>query len=208
LLAGVPLAACVLTVILWTRAAEPRDMAAEVFRYLFPGAPNALTMPDLLVVWCAGASLAPVLPLCLVLLLLLISGLPSYWFHPRSISVTRQNRAIALSYYTSAPLLLLPIAALGAALDSFGDWESVVPGALLTAARVLTIGLFLPVYVAPPLMWVNLLRLLWRVTDGDIARVAFAALGIPIGWFICIVLALGFIPAVIGACWMILESFR
>jgi hypothetical protein len=42
-----------------------------------------------------------------------ITGLPSYFFHPSHMSIERQNRAIALSYYTAAPLAwLLPAAAL------------------------------------------------------------------------------------------------
>jgi hypothetical protein len=37
------------------------------------------------------------------------TGLHTYWLHPRSLSVERQNRAIALGYYACAPLALLPV---------------------------------------------------------------------------------------------------
>lgn len=38
------------------------------------------------------------------------TGLPSYFFHPRSLPLPLQNRSIALSYYMAAPLAWLPIA--------------------------------------------------------------------------------------------------
>lgn len=44
---------------------------------------------------------------CLLLLLILATGMPSYFFHPKYVSVARQNSAIALSYYTCGPLALL-----------------------------------------------------------------------------------------------------
>lgn len=37
------------------------------------------------------------------------TGIPSYFFHPRSLSIDRQNRAIALSYYATAALALSPL---------------------------------------------------------------------------------------------------
>lgn len=53
------------------------------------------------------------------------TGVHTYWFHPRHFSVERQNRAVALSYYACAPLLLLPIAAVlwlaGVILFDLGD---------------------------------------------------------------------------------------
>ncbi|MBI1826772.1 MAG: zinc ribbon domain-containing protein [Planctomycetes bacterium] len=44
-----------------------------------------------------------------VLFLLAATGLPSYFFHPRAVSVKQQNRAVALSYYACAPLVMSPI---------------------------------------------------------------------------------------------------
>ena len=50
-----------------------------------------------------------VLHICAALLLLAVTGAPSYFFHPRSVSVPRQNNAVAMSYYTCAPLAFTPI---------------------------------------------------------------------------------------------------
>ena len=53
---------------------------------------------------------------CALLALLALTGLPSYFFHPKSLSVEQQNRAVALSYYgcaalTWAPLLVISLIA-------------------------------------------------------------------------------------------------
>lgn len=59
------------------------------------------------------------------LCLLLGTGLHTYWCHPKTLSVERQNRAVALSYYACAPLLwaipplvLIPI---GVVVATIGD---------------------------------------------------------------------------------------
>lgn len=44
--------------------------------------------------------------------LLLATGVPSYFFHPKSLPGPLQDRAVALSYYAAGPLALLPVAAL------------------------------------------------------------------------------------------------
>lgn len=64
---------------------------------------------------------------CVLPALLAFTGIPSYFFHPRELPVTRQNRAIALSYYACAPLALGPImilaAGIGLAIWKKGDYE-------------------------------------------------------------------------------------
>jgi hypothetical protein len=47
--------------------------------------------------------------LCIALCLFAITGVVTYCFHPRELTTVRQNRAIALAYYTCAPLALTPI---------------------------------------------------------------------------------------------------
>ena len=48
--------------------------------------------------------------------MILFTGLPSYFFHPRRLPIERQNRAIALSYYGSGPLAFLPLTVVLAAI--------------------------------------------------------------------------------------------
>lgn len=63
---------------------------------------------DVLRFGSVGGALATHLAIhaCLVLFLIAVTGIPSYFFHPAGLSVERQNRALALSYYACAPLLL------------------------------------------------------------------------------------------------------
>jgi hypothetical protein len=87
---------------------EPAD-AGAMFNVGFYGratGPNAL---DLGLPWFAGARLYPVLPLAVVLLFVLVTGVGSYWFAPRSLDVRQQNRAIALSYYALLPLVAIVV---------------------------------------------------------------------------------------------------
>jgi hypothetical protein len=46
---------------------------------------------------------------CVLLGLAALTGLPSYFFHPRYLSTELQNRAVALSYYGCASLALTPL---------------------------------------------------------------------------------------------------
>jgi hypothetical protein len=47
---------------------------------------------------------------CVLLALAALTGVPSYLFHPRSLPLAQQNRAVALSYYGCAALSLTPLA--------------------------------------------------------------------------------------------------
>lgn len=100
-----------------------------------------------------------------------ITGIPSYFFHPAGIDVERQNRAIALTYYTAAPmslsafvfLITLPLMAFG-------------PLARAIALLILTLLQFL-------LWWRALVVLARRGTCADnLARVVFIAAATPLGW--------------------------
>jgi hypothetical protein len=46
---------------------------------------------------------------CVLLGLMALTGLPSYFFHPRHMSTELQNRAVALSYYGCSSLALMPL---------------------------------------------------------------------------------------------------
>ena len=63
----------------------------------------------------------------ILLALAVFTGLPSYFFHPRSMPTARQNRSVALSFYGCTPLALGPLgpllAGVGAAIWRTGDHE-------------------------------------------------------------------------------------
>jgi hypothetical protein len=56
-----------------------------------------------------GAWFIGVIYICFLLTLLALTGLPSYFFHPKSLSVQQQDRAVALSYYACAALAWAPL---------------------------------------------------------------------------------------------------
>jgi hypothetical protein len=106
---------------------------------------------------------AVVVAVCVLMWLAAATGIFSYFCHPRSAAVSRQNRAIALSYYAQAGLtfwipsgwLLLGYALLSENAPDVALWLlilSVIFGVvgllvwfglpLLTMVRVLTYGLF------------------------------------------------------------------
>jgi len=142
--------------------------------------------------------------LCLViaisgwLFLLTATGVASYFFHPKSLSVSRQNRAIAISYYACAPLstLVLTLLLLGAAAlvnqycqqDPIGrSWlEPVVPGIEIAA------GLLLLLQIGG---WVfTTLVLLKKSTDCGAGRMVALGAGLPIAWSILAALFIGVLP--------------
>jgi hypothetical protein len=61
---------------------------------------TGLGLPVSLVSWGG-----PLVVLGFLLFLVAITGIPSYFFHPKRLPVVQQNKAIALTYYASAALL-------------------------------------------------------------------------------------------------------
>jgi len=132
------------------------------------------------------------------LFLLTATGVASYFFHPKSLSVSRQNRAIAISYYACAPLstLVLTLMLLGAAalvnqycqqIPIGSSWlEPVVPGLEIAAGllALLQIG-----------GWVfTTLVLLKKSTVCGATRLTALGAGLPVCWAILAALFLGVLP--------------
>ncbi|HUU97564.1 MAG TPA: hypothetical protein VM487_17650 [Phycisphaerae bacterium] len=81
--------------------------------------------------------------ICALLALLALTGLPSYVFHPKSLSVEQQDRAVALSYYGFAavswsPLILITVVAACSTEPRAGrlDWGDALLGLLSTLGAV------------------------------------------------------------------------
>lgn len=140
--------------------------------------------------------------LAAVTVLIAITGLPSYFFHPRYLSVERQNRAVAMSYYGCAALAFLPMGVipfwlgmlewrfgLDAILMHFGmlGWESTLRPLLLGSG---TLVLLLSVFY----LWfepVRLVRALLRRTRD----VVLLAVGLPVLFVLAAALILVAFPA-------------
>lgn len=137
-----------------------------------------------------GVLLAFAIVLCAAwLFLAAITGLPSYFFHPKSIAIEAQNRAIALSYYCCAPLAFLPIVfALAFSLYCFlkldlfrqNRWGQVTAFAVCIFVLTFPI-LYLPFHIA--VSWLRALAGLHRrATQSEDVRSGLFYLLIPTLW--------------------------
>lgn len=138
----------------------------------------------------AFAAVWPVVGFHLLILLYLaaITGLPSYFFHPKGVSVRLQNRAIAMSYYACGPLALtaIPATAMIAMLFIRG------PRYALDAV-VLFFIIFLPASLGVWLL--DLMHISRRVMPQHRWRPALVAIGVPSIWLLLWVLMFVGIPA-------------
>jgi len=160
---------------------------------------------ELAVIWSAGATLVPVLPIGMVAMFYLATGAAGYWFRPAHMSVARQNRAVAISRYACAPLAWLPL-----------------PVALAAAVVALTVSGYLDYHPAPrdwmilialacvilAVGWRTALVLLARTTHCGPGRLVAAGIGLPLSWLLSAVIGLGVVPFAVGFIWIVIDSFR
>jgi hypothetical protein len=150
---------------------------------------------DLIVPLPQGYSYWPLISLCLLLLIVGLTGVASYWFHPRTMPVELQNRAVAMSYYTCAPMVwLAPCALVYAAIP----WLSNVPGLSKE-----TLGMFLVLSMAVAVVtilgwWVHVISTLRGTTQSSTRRVMLAMAGIPLSWLLVAFLTLVALPWCVG----------
>ena len=132
----------------------------------------------------------PLAYLLVLLYLAMITGVQSYWFHPRSIPVARQNRAVALSYYACAPPGWTPITVLAfsASVTSYNVLDNIW-GYLVVTLGALLISLQLLIW-----WWVQV-RMYVRATDRSVGSVVAFTLALPLCWTALGVLMLAAIPA-------------
>jgi len=149
--------------------------------------------------WC-------VLAMCLLVYLLAITGVPSYFFHPRARAVSQQNAGVAMSYYACAPLAIFPVVgALGALGICFPDFLGDDPAAtwkLLSKLSMITVSLVAISW------WYNLQRLARTMMPTLQSTRLCTAVLVPILWLLLgLVLLLVFpILAFGGAAFF--DSFR
>ncbi|HEV2292602.1 MAG TPA: zinc ribbon domain-containing protein [Tepidisphaeraceae bacterium] len=149
------------------------------------------------------------LPVAIVLYLLATSGVASYFFHPPHLSVVQQNRAIALSYYACAPLVLLILPALIAwvylGLHVYRPgWENRV---FLIDATMNLLMAILPV-VTVLMMWFASLGMLRHATACSTARLFAMAIVLPVAWVVLAGLILVALPWVVGFAMIVVWSLQ
>ena len=174
-----------------------------------PARPRPAGLLDAAFPLIAGATVPPVVPLGIVLLAVMVTGVGSYWFHPRSQPVVRQNRAVALSYYACAPLAFLPVPALIVIVLMGITAET--PRGTAAATRPFLL-LVLLVYLLTPLIvlsfYVATLRLLRGAAAASTGRMWLATFAIPVTWLLCAAVALLALPWAVGFVRLVVDSLR
>ena len=140
------------------------------------------------------------------LFLLTASGAGSYFFHPKKLSIARQNRAIALSYYSCAALAWVWLPLLLLATVQLCEWAG-VHGLLEQfelVAIILAGALTLAIVIA---WWWDAIALMRLVTHCGRSREILFALYLPLAWAVLLALAAA-IPLVVAYVSFILLSLR
>lgn len=125
---------------------------------------------------------------CFLLFLAAVTGVPSYFFHPRTISIRQQNSAIAMSYYTCGPVALAAIFVIASAV--------MIDPSSLRSPTDSPIPLLLILLAALPLFlwWLNLVRLARRIMPQIKGRAALVGIATPLLWLALAGLLLVLLP--------------
>lgn len=148
--------------------------------------------------WVWPVVLAHMLLLCF---LFAATGVHTYWFHPRSVTLRRQNRAVALAYYCCAPLAWTPLAfmlfGIGAVLDVF-DWSFGSAGQEVWVAHIAATFGAAVVVLQFTLLWTLPTVLLRKAVRTGGARETVLAVALPLLWLALAVLIFVAVPAAIA----------
>lgn len=127
---------------------------------------------------------------CIFLCLLSVTGIASYFFHPKELSIHRQNNAIALSYYTCAPLpaLMISLIVIGSLY-----WNEVFTGWGLYTFIVLSSVLLIVSFAN----WVDSAPLLHHIIIPQLNRRMGLRIVLPIFWLLLGGLILVVLPVLI-----------
>jgi hypothetical protein len=160
-------------------------------------------------IWSAGATLVPILPIGLIIAFLLEPGASRVWFGANHLSAERRERARILSTYACAPLALLAIPAVffaalaGLNQADFAD-QGFWPQITLLAA---CLGIGTAAFILGAWWW-STLRILSRATHCGLGRCIAAAVGVPICWGTAALVGLGLWPCIAGLAWIAIDGLR
>ena len=132
----------------------------------------------------------------------LASTVPSFWFRFDGLAEEKQKRAPALSYYASAPLVVLPAPALMFLVYAVLDGMNAIPNPLQPLIPLVAVIVIFVTYVYGYLLTLRLMRLM---TGADAGRVFTMALALPAQWVVCGILAV-MIPLASYYLWIAVTS--
>lgn len=163
---------------------------------------------DAAVPWAAGATMLPVMPICLVLLAFWVTGAQQFVFRPRGGADEHRERAVAMSFYATAPLaFLLPAMALliGPALLAERA-ESLKPlGFAALPSTVAGMVLFLAALFATLLRVAQWSRRACLYGGGRATLAVSEMLAL---WLLGAWVLLGLLPWCVGFFWVVFDSLR
>lgn len=114
---------------------------------------------------------------CGVLFVVAMTGVPSYLFHPRYLSIEQQNRAVALSYYACAALALTPLTCvLGLASWAMYDAMMIEAGGTLFLLFACAAAAQILVY------WIAVIQLASRTSVARANHTIVVAVTVPLMW--------------------------
>ena len=208
LIAAVPPAAILLagiwheggTGFIATPSADPQVIVTNL--------PSSAISSECMLLWSAGATLVPVLPIGMLLTMWLATGSARIWFRARP-ELGREQRPAALSHYACAPLVWLPIAA-AAVSASLAIWAQANS---INASNDMIVNI--PILIAAGVAlfclicwWLATMQLLARTTLCGWKRLVVANFALPVGWVLSAAIGLGLWPALAGLIWIGIDSLR
>jgi hypothetical protein len=202
LVAGLPVAALVwfgVTQIKWD------ELTSGVLTQPSMQPPTRLL--DVFLPFTAVAAFAPFLPACALLFFWAATGAVSEAFYTRALPLAQQNRAMAISQYSCAPLALLPIALTLGLLGVLLEAPPLRPS-ISEIKKTFEIFSGLMVVASLFLWWLTTLRLLRHATHASPLRMLAAAVGVPALLFILTGIILGVVPWIVGLLVVAIESLR
>jgi hypothetical protein len=162
-------------------------------------------MLDVAVPWSAGATIWGVIPVCLVLLGFYVAGAQRFVFRTRSKPPVQGARGLALSYYASAPLILVLPAMVCFAAFGLMAQEKMFKGSGAMALAPLGAVFYLTAVLGTLYRVGQWLRRAWHCGAG---MAWLAALELIKLWVVGWIFFLGVVPWCVGLTWIAIDSFR
>jgi len=172
---------------------------------------------DGVVPWCAGATIPGVLPVCLVAFAFWLTSAQRFTFRTRQGSAERARAAVALSYYTTAPLLLLlPAMAFGVGLawlirHQADSYRPKFHNAFLEyprASLALSVACGVTVVAAVGLTVLRVGQWVARTRQCGTGRAVLGAAEVVGLWLLGVVVLLGLVPWCVGFTLIAIDSLR
>lgn len=130
-----------------------------------------------------------------------ITGVPTYFLHPRHLSVERQNRAVALGHYACGPMVFLPVLlGLLTGISPFVEFSEIAgPIAIIVLAGLTLVSILG--------FWRVCRVLMSRTANRSASAVALIASLLPIIWGVLLLAGILGVPLLAGYVALIVQSF-